>query len=118
MNSSELARFLAAARVIDDRILINEATVAVWADLLPEWVEMEVAIESLRHHYRTSDRRIMPVHVIEFAKTHRRALPPPPRINCDDCAGSGWNSALNDDGYRYAFYCDCEAGQTMKRNHR
>jgi hypothetical protein len=117
MNDQDIARFLAAARVIDDRILINDLSVGAWSALLPEWMTLDLALEALKDHYRASDRKVMPANIINHARLRRPAIPPPPKIKCDDCAGTGWQTDIGEDGYRFAMYCSCEAGQRLKKGH-
>lgn len=87
MEIGELARVLAAARVIDDRIMVNEAMLMMWAELIPPWVSLETGLQAVKSHYTNSAQRFMPNHLIDFAKSHRPQLPPPPV--CPTCDSMG-----------------------------
>lgn len=117
MNPPDLARFLAAVRVIDDRLLINEASILAWSELLPEWLDLDLALEALREHYRSSDKRVMPAHIINLAKPHRKAIAEQPRIDCENCNGHGIFTTIEDDSLRKSHYCTCEAGRWLRNAH-
>lgn len=117
MTPADLARFLAAVRVIDDRLLINEATMLAWSELLPDWLDLDLALAALREHYQTSDKRVMPAHIINLAKPHRPELPAPPRIDCETCNGHGLFVSIGEDDYRHSYYCQCIAGQWLRKSH-
>lgn len=118
MTRQEIAEFLMRARIIDERIMINEPALASWEALLPEWLSLDVALLALRDHYQTSDKRVMPANIINLARPHRQIEQKTlPKVECDDCNGHGWIVREDPDGYRRANYCTCAAGQQMRRWH-
>jgi hypothetical protein len=114
VKPADLAQFLAAARVIDDRILINQAMMSVWLDLLPDDLDLDVALDALRFHYRNSDRKVMPANVIEFYRIHKRRNPP-----CWRCKGSGISLQRTEDNELKELRCDiCGGNRPVKRDNQ
>lgn len=80
MNRSEVAQVLAAAAARDQRT-IGEADVLAWHQDLSD-VDYGSALLAVSEHYRTSERRLMPVHirriVAEFDAEHAAIANPNP----------------------------------------
>lgn len=118
MTRQEIAEFLMRARIIDERIMINEPALASWEALLPEWLSLDLALLALRDHYQTSDKRIMPANIINLARPKRQIEPERlPEVECEPCNGTGFIISEAEDGYRRANYCTCAAGRQMRRWH-
>lgn len=64
MTPQETALLLAYIQAADPRFQADEATLAVWANCLPDDITYQQALHHATHHYQTSDRTILPVHVI------------------------------------------------------
>jgi hypothetical protein len=63
MNKIEVAKLLARASAVDGR-RVTEETVAAWWELLAD-VEYDAAVEALKSHYMTSEKYLMPAHVLK-----------------------------------------------------
>lgn len=108
MDLSETARLLAAIRVIDERLLINEVTVQTWFALLPMHLELEDALQAVKDHYQRTNSRIMPSDVINACKSKRKTAT---IITCDQCEGTGIITSTeirNGMEYHFGRYCDCQ----------
>lgn len=72
MNLKEVQDLLLAVSTFDGRP-VNEDIVGSWHTVL--WnVQYEQAMEAMRQHFSTSDRRLMPVHIIQGVKKIRAEL--------------------------------------------
>lgn len=71
MNVRDANRLLTACGVADPRIRADDADVAFWAEVLGD-IDLHVALEALKAHYRESADRIMPAHVIAYARRTKR----------------------------------------------
>lgn len=69
MTPADTARVLAAAAAFDQRT-VGTADVAAWHSALGE-LEYADARDAVTRHYRTTAERIMPVHVLQYAKEIR-----------------------------------------------
>ncbi|WP_052961592.1 MULTISPECIES: hypothetical protein [unclassified Leucobacter] len=91
MKKSEVAGLLAAASAYDHR-RVAEAHVEAWHGLLAD-VAKDDAFEAMRRHFASSDRYLMPVHIIEGAAAIRqeRAWTPPELTAAERtiCAAAG-----------------------------
>ena len=66
MTKTEIAQLLTLAASYDNRKLGPEH-VEAWALLLAD-LDYEDAVEALKNHYRTSDKWMMPAHVVQGVK--------------------------------------------------
>lgn len=67
MDTTEVGRLLVKITAYDPRLKANsDLTIAAWAEALAD-VPYRVAMAAVTRHYETSDRLIMPVHVIKLA---------------------------------------------------
>lgn len=64
MTPQETALLLAYIQAADPRFQADEATLAVWTNCLPHHLTYQQALKHATHHYQTSDRTILPVHII------------------------------------------------------
>ncbi len=72
MNLQDAQKLLLAVSTFDGRP-VNEDIVQSWHTVL--WnVQYEQAMEAMRQHFSTSDRRLMPVHIIQGVKKIRAEL--------------------------------------------
>lgn len=67
MNTQELTALLGRIQVLDNR-QVDEITLQAWEPLVAN-VDYEDAVEAVNAHFRTSDRYLLPVHVVEGSKT-------------------------------------------------
>lgn len=63
MTPQETALLLAYIQAADPRFQADEATLAVWTNCLPDNITYQQALHYATHHYQTSDRTILPVHI-------------------------------------------------------
>lgn len=63
MTPQETALLLAYIQAADPRFQADEATLAVWTNCLPDDITYQQALQHATHHYQTSDRTILPVHI-------------------------------------------------------
>lgn len=61
MTPGDIARVLAKAAAFDQRT-VGASDVAAWHEALGD-IDLTDALEAVTRHYRTDDRRIMPVHI-------------------------------------------------------
>lgn len=61
MNKLEVAKLLARAAVIDNRI-VTEETIVVWHELLVD-VDYERAVQIMNEHFKKSTEYFMPAHI-------------------------------------------------------
>lgn len=73
MKRSEIAQILTMAKAIDDRVTVDEARVLAWEFALYPEIDLEFAKQALGAHYRASERPLMPVHINDPWKAHRRS---------------------------------------------
>jgi|SRR5690606_17625076 len=66
MTPAETAKVLAACAAFDQRT-VGKADVAAWHNALGE-LEYQDARDAVTRHYRTSTERIMPMHVLHYAR--------------------------------------------------
>ena len=66
MNTSELTALLGRIQVLDNR-QVDEMTLQAWGPLV-EKVNYEDAVEAVNAHFRSSEKYLLPVHVVEGAK--------------------------------------------------
>ncbi len=71
MNARDANRLLTAISVADYRVNPGDLDVAFWAEELGD-IDLVVALDAVKRHYRESVDRIMPAHVIAFARSRRR----------------------------------------------
>lgn len=69
MNQREVSELLAYIAVFDNRN-IDKATVGAWSRLLSD-CELEDAKAAVEHHFATSDRYLLPVHITTGVKDIR-----------------------------------------------
>lgn len=111
MNASEAAILLGVCAAYDRRT-VGEIDAMAWAEALAD-IRLDDAKIAVVHHYRDSDRWIMPAHVRQIVKDHRRArlahevMPAPDPTLAEnalaykaaldrsiDRIASGWNKGL------------------------
>ena len=63
MQKSEVAKLLVYMQGADRRE-INELSVEVWHDLLPESVTYDVALDAVKGHYRRESRAMFPADLL------------------------------------------------------
>lgn len=73
MTPEEVQDLLVEASAFDSRIMVNENVVAAWHRLLRP-LRAEQAMQAMRNHFMTEDRRMMPVHVVQGVKKLRAEL--------------------------------------------
>lgn len=71
MNARDSNRLVTAISVADYRFNPGDLDIAFWAEELGD-IHLDVAIEAVKRHYRESTDRIMPAHVVAFARSRRR----------------------------------------------
>jgi len=71
VNARDANRLLTAISVADYRFNPGDLDIAFWAEELGD-IHLDVAIEAVKRHYRESTDRIMPAHVVAFARSRRR----------------------------------------------
>lgn len=52
--------------------MVDELTAAVWADDLSD-ITFAEGMTAMREHFRTSESRLMPAHIVKFARAKRSA---------------------------------------------
>lgn len=69
MKKSEIATLLVFATVIDERVIVTEATVEAWHSLMGG-ITLEDATAGMQNWYRTNvdNRRLMPASIIAYVK--------------------------------------------------
>lgn len=69
MNITELTALLGRIQVLDNR-QVDEMTLQAWEPLV-EKIDYEDAVAAVNEHFKTSDKYLLPVHVVEGAKRFR-----------------------------------------------
>jgi hypothetical protein len=72
VNSAEVQELLLEASAFDGRQVTDEV-VEAWSRLLED-VRADQAVQAMRNHFATEDRRLMPVHIIQGVKKIRSEL--------------------------------------------
>jgi hypothetical protein len=74
VTPAEAAEVLVYASLLDPRIdpSLPDAP-QTWVSLLPDWLDRDTALEAVMAHYSASTTRLLPAHVIDFARARRSA---------------------------------------------
>lgn len=72
MNPSEVQEMLLEASAFDGRLVTDEV-VDAWHRILQD-MRMDQAMAAMRAHFASSDRRLMPVHIVQGVKKIRTEL--------------------------------------------
>jgi len=72
VTPEEVQDLLVEASAFDGR-MVNEDVVAAWQRILRN-VRADQAVQAMRHHFATEDRRLMPVHIVQGVKKIRAEL--------------------------------------------
>lgn len=70
MNVQELTLVFARIQALDEYRQVDELVIQAWEPLMED-VDYDHAVQAVNEHYKTSDRRIMPVHIIEAARRYK-----------------------------------------------
>lgn len=80
MTTDELAKLLARITVLDNR-QVDRLTLEAWTPIVGE-LDYQDALDAVNEHFRTSDRYLLPVHIVTgAAAAKRRRLTRPPHIH-------------------------------------
>lgn len=66
-DATQVLKMLAAA----DQRTVGEADILFWAKVLPEFIEVQDALDGVAVYYRSNTRRIMPADLIVAARQAR-----------------------------------------------
>lgn len=72
MNPQEVQELLLEASAFDGR-MVTEETVTAWHRILRDY-RADQAMQAMRNHFATEDRRLMPVHIVQGVKKIRSEL--------------------------------------------
>ena len=70
MRVEDATRLLMKISAADQRT-VGQADILFWAEVIPDTVETEDALNAVTLHYRKSTDRIMPAHVIRQSRRAR-----------------------------------------------
>lgn len=70
MNTEEVTMLLTRIQVLDNR-QVDQLTIEAWEPLMAS-TTYDDAVAAVNEHFRTSERYLLPVHVVEGARSARR----------------------------------------------